>query len=133
MIPTSSVQIQIVQTVPCASRDFKIDFEKNKIIGFVDGLEAIIQAFTIILSTERYAYLIYDWYYGVELERFIGKDHGFVTGDLERTITDALQQDDRFIKISDFKIYKRNKSILESQFTVETTAGKFNYISEVSV
>ena len=49
-----------------ASRDFALDYEKDKINGIREGLEEIEQAVYFILNTERYQHIIYPWSYGIE-------------------------------------------------------------------
>jgi len=47
--------------------------EKNKIMGFIDGKEAYIQAINFILNIERFDYIIYSWNYGIELKNLFGQ------------------------------------------------------------
>lgn len=133
MIPTVNAKIKTVKTVSQPSRTYKLDIENNRILGHTDGLEAVRQAFYKILNTERYAYLIYDRAYGVELERFIGKDYEFIVTDLERTITEALQQDDRFVGLKNVAVAKAGNDSMTISFTAITTAGELDYESEVSI
>src|SRR5690606_42159936 len=60
------------------SLTYAIDFEKGRIRGMIDELEAVKQAVFLILQTERYRYLIYSDDYGSELEGLIGRDPLFV-------------------------------------------------------
>jgi hypothetical protein len=78
----------------------------DRIEGYVDKLEATKQAIYHILMTERYAYLIYDDNYGVELEQYIGADLEYIETTLEDTLREALTHD---LRINDVKINSINK------------------------
>ena len=105
----------------------------NRILGTVDGPEAIKQAVDKILRTERYVYLIYNGDYGVELERFIGENFDFIKADLERTIEDALTADDRISGISDFEMEQTATNASGCKFTVNTIEGSYNQQQEVGI
>ena len=77
------------------TKTYKLDIEKNIIVGYCDGIEALKQAIYKILNTERYDYLIYSWNYGVEIKNLIGEETTLVITELERIIKEALMQDDR--------------------------------------
>ena len=79
---------------------------ETQIIGKIDDLKAIEQAIQHILSIERYAYLIYDDNYGVELEKYIGQDYSFLEATIEDTLREALTQDDRILDVVVTNIYK---------------------------
>lgn len=113
------------------SLTWQMDLQSNRIKGRIDGLDAIKQAIGKILLTERYAYRIYSWNYGAELQFYIGKDTDFVMADAERAIREALQQDDRVEDIEDFKAELVNIDSVKVSFTVVTVAGNFDYSMEV--
>jgi len=113
------------------SLTWQMDLQSNRIKGRIDGLDAIKQAIEKILLTERYAYRIYSWNYGAELQFYIGKDTDFVMADAERAIREALQQDDRVEDIEDFKAELVNIDSVKVSFTVVTVAGNFDYSMEV--
>ena len=114
-----------------ASKTYKINFDEKRIIGKVDGLEAVKQAIHKILHTERFSCLIYSWDYGVEFDQLIGKDYEFIVGDLQRRIEEALLQDDRIKAIEDVKISKQEKNSISVSFVVVSKFG--NIPTEVSV
>lgn len=94
----------------------------NRIIGYVDDLESIKQAIYLILSTERYQYLIYSWDYGVELIDLIGKPMPYVIAEVPRRITEALTQDDRIKDVVDFEFEAKGNK-LNVTFTVVSNSG----------
>jgi len=124
---------QVVTTEQKPSLTWKLDLQSGRIKGLIDGEAAIYQAAEKILLTERYAYRIYSWNYGCELAFYIGKDTDFVLADAEKTITDALTQDDRIMGIEDFKASLINKDSVLVTFVIVSTAGKFNYKKEISL
>lgn len=72
---------------------------ENQITGKVDDIEAIKQAVEHILKIERYAYLIYDDNYGVELQKYIGESKEYLEATIEDTLKEALTQDDRILDV----------------------------------
>lgn len=98
------------------------DESPSRINGFVDDIESIKQAIQLILSTERYAHVIYSWDYGIELVDLFGKPMSYVISELPRRIEDALLVDDRISSVSDFK-FEKNRKRLHVSFTVTTKLG----------
>jgi phage baseplate assembly protein W len=113
-----------------ADKTYKIDFGKERIMGYADGIEAVKQAVEKILLTERFQYLIYDSDYGVELESLIGQPQGYVKADIKRRVTEALLQDDRIKDVTDFDIQFEG-DIVNVSFTVISVYG--NLSEDVSI
>lgn len=111
------------QKVILPSKTYGIDRENKRISGYVDGLEAIKQAVLLCLSTERFEYPIYSWNYGVELKEIIGKDLEFAKIELQRTITEALLQDDRITGVENFQ-FEKQENTLKIIFEVITILGR---------
>lgn len=123
MLPESGIEILSdfeIEEQPTLT--YKLDYEKNRIIGKTDELAAMKQLVYLILNTERYQYLIYSWNYGVEFQDLIGQPKSFVLPELERRITDALMQDDRITTVSDFS-FETNRHSVTAYFTVNTIFG----------
>jgi phage baseplate assembly protein W len=125
-----STDTEISEQTTMTSRTYKIDFEKGRIVGMTDGLDAVKQAVHKILLTERFRYLIYDSDYGVELEGLIGKPQAYVKSEIKRRITEALTQDDRIVNVSDFDIRFKEETAYVS-FTVVSVFGNFS--NEVNI
>ena len=113
------------------SLTYGIDFEKGRIIGMIDELEAVKQAVFLILQTERYRYLIYSADYGSELEGLIGRDQLFVRSELKRRIREALMQDDRIEDVTNFRLQFNGDSALV-RFTVISNFGEIEAEQEVT-
>lgn len=130
MIPQiANAIMETIETVAYPSRTYRLGEEQ--VAGFVDGLEAIRQAVFHILSTERYAYPIYDDNYGVELEKYKGRGFGYLKATIENTLKDALLQDDRIIDVTVTDVLNTQRDSALVQFTVTSNRGTFS--SEVIV
>ncbi len=112
------------------SKTYRLDRESNRICGYCDGLEAMKQAVYKTLLTERYAWVIYSWNYGSELNGVLGKQMTAVYPEVKKRIEEALLQDDRIKKVRDFS-FEKTRNTLHVTFTVESTVGVFE--SEVNV
>ncbi|MEA4831564.1 MAG: DUF2634 domain-containing protein [Oscillospiraceae bacterium] len=95
----------------------------NKIGGYIDSQEAIIQTIYCILNTERYQYMIYSWNYGIELIDLIGEPVNYVMPELKRRIIEALTWDKRIIEVNDFT-FDVSKNEISCKFTVYTIYGE---------
>lgn len=110
------------EVVTQPSYTYKLDMQKARVKGFVDGKDAMPQAIYKILTTERYKHVIYSWDYGVELYDLIGQPIPYVYAELERRITEALTQDDRIEGVRDFQ-FDNNNEVVNVSFTVNTIYG----------
>lgn len=114
------------------SYTYNINRNTNRISGYIDDKDAIIQAIYLILQTERYESMIYNWYYGVEFDGLIGKQRDYVTSELQRVIREALTEDDRILEVSDFEItYTEDSALIV--FLVETNIGDITIEWEVII
>lgn len=135
MLPTSNSYVEednMITVTEEPSKTFYIDFINNKVVGTVDGLEAVKQAVFLILNTERYENMVYDWDYGFETQDLIGMPVGYVYPELKRRIEEALTQDDRIESVDAFS-FGKNGSTVSVTFTVTSTQGDFNTEAEVSI
>ena len=114
------------------SRTYKIDFEKKRIVGYIDEREAIKQFIVKALSTERYEYLIYSWNYGAEISKLFGQPIPYVYSELKRLITEALTQDNRIESVDAFS-FSNNKNKVHVTFTAHTIYGPVEAEKEVLV
>ena len=131
MIPESFISDVYLEEEIEPHKTYRMNFKDNNIEGFVDGKDAIRQAIYKILGTERYAYPIYSWDYGIELSDLYGEDVRYVCAELEDRIKEALTQDDRVVAVTDFKFDTKEKGIVKVEFTVESIEGNIDIESEV--
>lgn len=136
MIPNIDVLLTEIEEVQHPSETYKIEvvgsYGQDRINGYTDDLEAIQQAIYLILNTERYAFPIYSWDYGVELVDLIGKPIPYVMSEVPRRIREALIQDDRITDVTDFT-FEKHKSKLHATFVVVTKSGDITSELEVTI
>ena len=132
MIPNINILTEQITETTYPNKTYKVVFDKNRINGYTDNLESIAQTVDLILSTERYKYIIYSWDYGVELYDLIGKPIPYVMSELPRRIKEALTQDNRIDDVVDFEFEKNGKK-LHTKFTVVTNLGNISTALEVEV
>lgn len=100
-IPVDTVQ----EAAELPSKTYKLDLDKGRIIGIVDGQEAVRQAIRKAIITPRFKCLIYNNQYGSEIkEAIIQKD---ATREYTETVVpgfvrDALRPDTRVTGVSNF-------------------------------
>lgn len=127
MIPTTNTILNNeLEVEEQPSKNYKMYFDEEIINGFRDELEAMKQVIFKILNTERYQYLIYSKYYGIELEDLFGEPVSYVCPELERRITEALVQDDRVESVDSFSFDIVEKRTVHVTFIVHTVFGEIN-------
>ncbi|MBB6218651.1 hypothetical protein HNQ80_004825 [Anaerosolibacter carboniphilus] len=123
---------QDIEIIKQATRTYRLNTDRNRTVGYVDGIDAVKQAIYKILCTDRYRYEIYDWNYGFEISDLLGKPKALVYPELKRRITDALLQDDRITGVDGFS-FTSQKSSVTVIFTVHTIFGEIEASREVSI
>ena len=133
MIPQNGDDLRqdfVLTTLP--SRTLKMDHDWKTITGTIDQIQAVEQAVFLILTTERYQWLIFSWNYGVELQNLIGKDPEYCIPEIERRIREALLQDDRITAVENFE-FELNKRKVLTTFTVISIFGSINVEKAVEI
>lgn len=97
----------------------------------IDGIDSVRQEIYLILSVERYDYVIYDEF-GVELKNLYAKQDAYVIPELERVIKDAVLRIDRVESISNFNISK-NKNARIVSFIAHSIYGDIDITKEVNI
>ena len=127
MIPSRNTLLTTgLEVVTMPSKQHRMNLNSNRIIGICDTLEAVRQTVFKILSTERYAYIIYSWNYGIELKDLFGQPVMFVCPEIERRVKEALLQDDRITTVDSFEFDISKKGVVAVKFTVHTLFGDLN-------
>lgn len=127
MIPSvNTILTTELEMMKMPSKQYKMNLDKNRILGICDGLEAIKQSIFKILNTERYDHLIYSWNYGIELKDLYGQSPMYVCPEIERRVKEALFQDDRISDIDEFEFDISRKGVVSVSFTVHTFFGDLN-------
>lgn len=115
------------------SLTYRMDLERNIVRGFIDNQEAVKQAVFRILNTERYQYVIYPWWYGIETIDLYGEPITWVCPELERRIKEALSMDTRITGVTDFEFNLIVKGVVQVAFTVHTIFGDIKTEKEVGI
>lgn len=122
-------ETEVISTADLPTKTYKLDFERGRVTGMIEGLEAIEQAIFKELNTQRFAYMIYSDDYG--FENMIGEDEIFVRGELPRRITEAILQDERITSIEYFTLFFVEDAAWV-KFTAVTIYGDVDVLREVS-
>ncbi|MCR8981578.1 DUF2634 domain-containing protein [Brevibacillus laterosporus] len=128
ILPKGSTTFSIIEEQEQPSRTYKLDFKTKRIVTMTDGLEALAQAVYKILSTRRYAHLIYSSDYGFEPPFML--DEVTFRSEVVRRIREALLQDDRILDVVDFDI-KIDEDSANVTCTVISKYGDFKITKEV--
>ena len=132
MIPKTSLTVNNIRTVTIPTNTYRIIIDKDRVSGETDGLDAMKQAVYLILSTERYAYPVFSWNYGVELKDLFGQPTTYVEAVLEYRIRDALMADERITDVRNFE-FSSQKNTVSATFEVVTNQGNVQSTVEVTI
>lgn len=125
MIPDITVTDAKIAEAP--SKTWQLDLDNNRITGYIDGLDAVVQSAFMALQTARYQHLIFSWQYGSDLVTLIGKDADYIFSEAKRMIADALSTDTR---ITDVREFRMADGVIT--FTIDTIFGEKSTETEVT-
>lgn len=111
------------------SLTYKLDLDAGRIVGKVDGLEAINQFIRKALITPRFHCLIYDNQYGSEIKDTITSQNAteeFIEAEIPRLVSDALLCDGRVLKVYNFR-YEFIEDYCHIFFNADTIAGTTSF------
>ncbi|RJX40053.1 DUF2634 domain-containing protein [Paenibacillus pinisoli] len=111
---------------------WRLDMDKGRITGRIDGFDAVKQAIFKALQTIRFNHDIYDSDYGHELTLLLGSSPVFAQSEAKRLITEALMSDDRIEGIDQLTT-EINADYIMIRFNVNTIYGNFGQEVSVSV
>ncbi len=129
-IPIGINEISEAEEQP--SRTYKLDLDAGRILGFVDGQEAVRQAIRKALITPRWKCLIYDNQYGSEIEDAVTVNDAtreYVRSVVPGFVRDCLKPDSRILSVSNFTFEFRDDGAYIG-FDADTIFGKIS-IGEV--
>lgn len=115
------------------TKTYKLDLVNKRIIGNIDGREAVTQHIRKVLSTDKYAYEIYDWYYGNEILKLVGQSADYAVSRLPNIVREALLVDDRITDIADWTFEQTAIDTIVASCGVYTVYGKIDYQMEVKI
>lgn len=115
------------------TKTYKIDPVNKRIIGTIDGKDAVMQFIQKVLGTDKYAFEIYDWYYGNELLKLVGQSYDYVVTRVPNIFREALMVDDRILDVRDFTFNKSSIDSVVVSCHVDTVYGVITYEQEVLI
>lgn len=115
------------------TKTYKIDPINKRIVGMIDGRDAVMQFINKALSTDKYAFEIYDWYYGNELKKLVGHSYDYVVTRIPNIYREALLVDDRITDIREFTFSRTNIDSITVSCIVDTIYGEVKYEQEVLI
>jgi len=107
------------------SLTYKWDPDRKRIIGRVDGLEAVNQYIRKTLVTPRFKCLVYDNQHGSEIKAVIiagDASPEYIESDMPRLVKDAILQDSRVLDAYDFSFSFEDEKVY-IKFTADTIFG----------
>lgn len=126
VIPFDIGKVETKQAGP--TRTYALDMERGRIIGMVDGKEAVNQFIKKALLTPRFKCLVYDNQYGSEIKAVVfqqSAEEDYLEAELPVAIKEALMVDERVLDVSDFVFGNGSgKDEVAVQFVVDTIYGK---------
>lgn len=130
--PAFSVDtIEEFETLP--TKTFRLDMENGRIMGKIDDSEAVMQFIKKVLDTSKYAYEIYDWYYGNQLNLLVGQSYDYVVARVPKIIEEALCCDDRVTGVRDLKFTRTGLDSCTVSFYADTIYGSQKVETEVQL
>lgn len=130
MIPVSNSLLSTSTSISSELPSYTYKIKNNRIVGFVDEKDAVIQAVNLILQTERFAHAIYSWDYGCEIQNLYALDPLLTIARLKGRIEEALFLDTRILSIEDFEV-SQEKGKFYVSFTMNTIFGETDYEGEI--
>lgn len=108
------------------SLTYRLDLDAGRIVGKIDGLDAVNQAIRKAIITPRFKCLIYDSQYGSEVEEAIIAEDAtaeYIEAATEGFIKDALLPDTRILEVYDFSFkFEEDKAYI--YFKADTIYGE---------
>ena len=115
------------------TKTYRLDPVNGRIVGMVDGREAVMQFIEKVMSTDKYAFKIYDWYYGNDLRKLVGQPYDYVVTRIPNIFREALLVDDRILDVRDFTFVRPTIDSIRVSCYVDTVYGDIKYERKVLI
>ena len=99
----SQMVMGITQAEDYPSLTYRVDLHEGRVLGMIDGVEAVRQAAMLALLTPRFKCRIFDNQYGSEFYRLIADPDAtqeLVEAEIDRMVRDALRHEHRIVEIT---------------------------------
>lgn len=107
-------------------RTYRMDFEKKRISGMIDGIDAAVQSAYKSLLTCRHAYTIYDDQYGSDIFNKIGNadlTDDYLDSDIPVMIEDCLLPEEMITGVSNVEYNISGGDSVQIYFEIATIFG----------
>ena len=124
VIPFPIETVELQAELP--SLTYRLDPDRMRIIGMVDGIEAVQQAQRKALVTPRFKCAIYSNQYGSEIKQTIIAGDAtpeFIETEMPWIVEDALSQDSRVLGVSNFEYEFKGETVF-IRYESDTIFGK---------
>lgn len=112
---------------------YNYDENAGKFVGRIKEKDSVVQFISKTLATDKYAYEIYDWYYGNELIKLVGKSSAYAITEIPRIVKEALTADDRITDVVNFTFEQTNVDSITASCLVKTVYGDISHKIEVKI
>lgn len=119
--------VDALDDIPEINHTYRIDYQRKRIRGFTDDVEAIAQSAWKILQTRRFAHLIYDDQYGNDLFNKINESTltpAYMASEVPRMAEEALLADPRILEVVNFKWEKLDDVSVHINLEIRTDCGQ---------
>ena len=108
-------------------RTYGMDTKNKRIVGKVDGMEAVLQSIFKALQTRQFAYLIYDDQYGYNKIGNTALTQGYLESDMPSMIEDAFLNDEAIVSIDDINFQITETDGVQISLSVSTIFGDADF------
>lgn len=116
--------------MPQTGLTYYIDSKTGHLSSMIDNKESVIQAVFKALDTQKFEYQIYSWFYGLDMEPFIGQDIEYIRVNIRRYLEDCLLQDDRIFSIQNIIVQQSDIDSCSIIFDIQTSEGLIENITK---
>lgn len=116
--------------MPQTGLTYYIDSKTGHLSSMIDNKESIIQSVFKALDTQKFEYQIYSWFYGLDMEPFIGQDIEYIRVNIRRYLEDCLLQDDRIFSIQNIIVQQSDIDSCSIIFDIQTSEGLIENITK---
>lgn len=118
-----TINIAEAERVIYPSYTYKAYFDKERVNGHTDELDALVQSVYCRLRTQRGQFPIYGELYGLPLNELIGQTAPLVYVNITSAITETLLDDDRITGVGNF-VYDVSGNSVTVSFQVSSVFGE---------
>lgn len=125
LFPFIETETPVEEPVASTIREYEIDFTTGRLTGrIVEGVDALVIWAYLALSSRRYRWEIYSWFYGSEHKNLIGESYSeeYLKSETQRYIEECLFENEHITGVKDLTV-THTKDDLKVKFTLVTDVG----------